>query len=264
VKKQLDFLQKFQDQSGKVFHELSTSGAVHYDAADATPLYITLAGHYLRASGDRAFIKKSWPYLKKAVDFLYSTDTDGDGLIENTNQGHGWVEGGALFGAHSSLYLSAAWVQVLKDMSDIAALLKKNDLAQRYATHAARVRTIINKDFWNDSTGFFNLGKLINGSYQTEPTILPAVAAYWGLLDDAKMKPLLEAYAGNGFSTDWGVRILSSSSPLFKPQGYHYGLSSPAGRRLPSMNMEIRRRASCISGTIFSSRTIGRSALSRK
>ncbi|MCK4641520.1 MAG: hypothetical protein KAU06_09280, partial [Candidatus Marinimicrobia bacterium] len=30
-------------------------------------------------------------------------------------------------------------------------------------------------------------------------------------------------YAGNGFSSDWGVRILSSESPLFNPRGYHYG-----------------------------------------
>ena len=223
VKKQLEFFQKFQDQSGKIFHELSTSGVVHYDAADATPLYLTLAGHYLRATGDLDFIKRSWVPLKKATDFLYSTDTDHDGLIENTNQGHGWVEGGALFGAHSTLYLNASWVQALRDMASIASLLGKKELAVRYAADAVRVRSILNTQFWNESTRFFNFGKMANGSYQTEPTILPAVGGYWNLFDDAKMKPVLDAYAGNGFTTNWGVRILSSSSPLFNPGGYHYG-----------------------------------------
>jgi glycogen debranching enzyme len=79
VKEQLKFFRKHQDMSGKIFHELSTSGVVHYDAADATPLYIILAAHYLRASGDVEFIRESWPYIQKAMDFLYSTDTDGDG-----------------------------------------------------------------------------------------------------------------------------------------------------------------------------------------
>ena len=33
----------------------------------------------------------------------------------------------------------------------------------------------------------------------------------------------LRFYAGNSFSADWGLRILSSASPLFNPRGYHYG-----------------------------------------
>ncbi|RMG62547.1 MAG: hypothetical protein D6715_12155, partial [Calditrichaeota bacterium] len=115
VRHQLAFLQKFQDLNGKIFHEISTSGVVHYDAADATPLYVILAAHYARASGDVPFIRESWPHLKKAMDFLYSTDSDGDGLIENTNVGHGWVEGGRLWGAHTTFYLAGLWAQALAD-----------------------------------------------------------------------------------------------------------------------------------------------------
>ena len=223
VREQVRLLQSYQDHYGKIFHEITTSGAVHFDAADATPLYIMLAGHYLRASGDQAFIRKSWPYLKNAVDFLYSTDTDGDGLIENTNVGHGWVEGGALFGSHSSFYLCALWAQALTDMAFMAGELDKKDLAGRYAADARRVKKIVNNDFWNDSTGFYNYGKNKDGTYRTEPTVLPAVAAYLNLLDDNRTASMLRAYAGNGFTSDWGVRILSSQSPLFDPRGYHYG-----------------------------------------
>jgi glycogen debranching enzyme len=227
VKEQLKFLQRYQDSSGKIFHEISTSGVVHYDAADATPFYLILAGHYLRASGDIQFIKESWMHLKKAIDFLYSTDTDGDGLIENTNQGHGWVEGGALFGAHSSFYLSSSWAQALNDMSYFASLIGERDLAVKYSLQSQKVQKILNTDFWNDSTKFYNLGKLIDGTYQTEPTILPAVGAYFNLLEDAKVKHMLDEYSSNSFSTDWGTRIVSSSSKLFKPTGYHYGAVWP-------------------------------------
>lgn len=224
VRQQLTLLQSYQDRYGKIFHEISTSGSVHFDASDATPLYVMLAGHYLRASGDLAFIKKSWPFLKKAMDFLYSTDTDGDGLIENTNVGHGWLEpGGPLFGSHSEFYLSALWAQALTDMATIAEQLGKKDLAAKYAADARRVRGIVNNDFWNDSTGFYNYGKNKDGSYRAEPTALPTVAAYLNLLDDNRVASMLRAYAGNGFTTDWGVRLVSSQSPLFDPRGYHEG-----------------------------------------
>ena len=224
VRQQLMLLQSHQDPYGKIFHEISTSGSVHFDAADATPLYIMLAGHYLRASGDLAFIKKSWPYLKNAIDFLYSTDTDGDGLIENTNVGHGWLEpGGPLFGSHSEFYLSALWAQALADAASMAEQLGKKDLAVRYSSDARRVKKIVNDDFWNDSTGFYNYGKDKDGRFRKEPTALPTVAAYLDLLDDNRVASMLRAYAGDGFTSDWGVRLVSSQSPLFDPRGYHDG-----------------------------------------
>ena len=223
VKMQLEFLQKFQDLSGKIFHEISTSGVVHYDAADATPLYIILAAHYLRASGDSDFIKQSWPFLKKAMDFLYSTDTDGDLLIENTNVGHGWVEGGKLWGAHTTFYLAGLWAQTLKDAAYLTSHVGERELSDQYQKDATQVIKILNTDFWNDSTQFYNYGKFADGTYNPEKTVLPAVVMYYGLLEDEKVRNLLDVYAGNGFSADWGVRILSSESQLFNPEGYHYG-----------------------------------------
>ncbi len=223
VRRQLQFLQKFQDLSGKIFHEISTSGVVHYDASDATPLYIILAAHYLRASGDVDFIRESWPHIRKAMDFLYSTDTDGDKLIENTNVGHGWVEGGKLWGAHTTFYLAGLWAKALEDAAYMAKFVDQGDLASAYSSDAKVVRDIVRKDFWNQKTRFYNYGKMPDGSYNEERTALPAVVMYFDLLDSNRVSNMLDEYASDGFSSDWGVRIVSTSSPLFSPQGYHYG-----------------------------------------
>jgi hypothetical protein len=223
VRAELELMQRYQDLSGKIFHEISTSGSVHYDASDATPLYVLLAAHYLRASGDTAFIRSSWAHIRMALDYLYTTDTDGDGLIENTNQGHGWVEGGALYPVHTEFYLAGAWGKALLDASYIASTLGMTAPADRYGEDARKVQEILNRDFWNPTTKFFNLGKMADGTYNAEPTVLPATVMYHGLLDDEKVRPVLEQYAGSGFTSDWGVRIVSSASSLFNPQGYHYG-----------------------------------------
>ncbi len=223
VRQQLEFFQKYQSPSGKIFHELSTSGVVHYDASDATPLYVILTAHYLKASGDVEFLRVSWPYIRKAMDFMYSTDSDGDGLIENTNVGHGWVEGGKLWGVNTTFYLAGIWAQTLQDAAYMANLMDKKDLAEKYEADARQVQERLNDDFWNEEGAFFHYGKFADGTFNPEKTALPAVVMYYDQLDDAKVKPMLKTYAGNGFTTDWGVRILSSKSPLFKPTGYHYG-----------------------------------------
>ncbi len=48
VRALLEFYGRFQAADGKILHEATTSGVVHYDAADATPLYVVLAGRYLQ------------------------------------------------------------------------------------------------------------------------------------------------------------------------------------------------------------------------
>jgi len=219
----LEILQKFQDLNGKIFHELSTSGFAHYDASDATPLYVVLAGKYLKHSGDTVFIRESWHKLKAAMDFLYSTDTDGDGLIENTNVGHGWVEGGGLFGSHTSLYLASCWAVALEEASFIAKNLSFTDLAGKYENDNKTVIQKINTLYWNDQQQYFYHGLKKDGSFIEEKSILPTIPILFGQVDKERSKLVLQEFSKIEFTADWGVRIVSERSPLFRPQGYHTG-----------------------------------------
>ena len=223
VKKVLETFIKYQDLNGKIFHELSTSGFVHYDASDASPLFVVLAGKYLKHSGDISFIKMNWPAIKKAIDFCYSTDTDGDNLIENTNVGHGWVEGGGLFGSHSSLYLTATWAAALNEAGYMANHLNLSEQERLYKKDSRTVIKILNKDFWNTDNDFFFQGKFKDGNYHREQTILPTVPMYFNLIDNEKADKVLKHFSENKYSTDWGTRIVSYDSELYKPQGYHTG-----------------------------------------
>lgn len=227
VRSILEVYQRFQDLNGKIYHELTTSGVVHYDAADATPLYIILAGRYLRHSGDTAFIHSSWSNIQKAIDFCFSTDTDGDHLIENTNVGHGWVEGGRLYGSHTSLYLASCWAEALKEAAYMAEKLGYETFAAHYLAESTRVIQIINRDFWNPATGFFHQGRFSDGSYHEAATLLSAIPLYFGQSTTEKNPSILNVLAGNGFSSDWGVRIISSESPWFHPRAYHAGTVWP-------------------------------------
>ena len=222
VRSELEFYRKYQDLSGKIFHEATTSGVIHYDASDATPLYIVLAGRYFRHSNDTAFLRQNWQSIKKAVDFCFSTDTDQDHLIENTNVGHGWVEGGELYGSHATLYLNGCWAAALDEVYNMSLSLNLPE-TESYKTESKIIKKIINTDFWNKPGNFYFYGKNKNRSFRPEPTILPAVPLYFKQGDQEKAKSVLKQYASNAFTTNWGSRIIRDDSPLFNPKGYHYG-----------------------------------------
>jgi glycogen debranching enzyme len=101
VRTALSFLRTFQRDDGKIPHEISQSASLipwfsdysyAWASADATPLYVIAHADHWRFTGDRDFLNTSWPSILKAYRFSAATDKDGDGLIENTGVGHGWVE----------------------------------------------------------------------------------------------------------------------------------------------------------------------------
>ncbi len=227
VKSVLEFLGKYQDLTGKIFHELTSSNAVHYDAADATPLYVILMGKYYNATGDISFLKKEWPKIKKAIDFCYGTDTDKDGLIENTNVGHGWVEGGKIYGAHVTFYLAGLWSSTLEYGSIMAEAMNNKTLAAGYLNDSKKVKDIIERDFWNKETNFYNDGKNIDGSFSPTKTIQVTVPMYFNATSLKRSEESVKEFLGNDYTTDWGVRIIGESNPMFNPRGYHYGTVWP-------------------------------------
>src|SRR5207244_3603516 len=126
-----------------VIHEYTTSGLAHYDAADSTPLYLLLAGRYAAWTGDLAYLGERWSELERAYRFCLETDSDGDGLIENTRIGHGWIEMGPLSGAHVTLYLASIWAAALAALAPVARGLGRAALADELVERATRARAQI-------------------------------------------------------------------------------------------------------------------------
>lgn len=228
VKNILQVLDRYQDVTGKIFHELTSSGAVHYDASDASPLYLFLAAHYLKFSGDIDFIRTIWPGLKKAYGYILSTDTDGDGLIENTNVGHGWTEGGQLFGSHTEFHLAGCQVAAAEAVEYIAAEMGEAELSLQAGQFAERTKQIIDRDFWDPSGKYFYQGKMKDGTYMEDNSILTAACVYLNAIaDSVKAFDVTAGYARNDITSDWGLRIISEFSPKSNPQTYHEGMVWP-------------------------------------
>ena len=223
----LRFLGDTQDITGKVIHEVTTSGQHHYDAADSTPLFLLLVGRYLAWTGDREFIASIWPRVERALRFCVATDTDDDGLIENTRVGHGWLEAGPLSGAHVSVYLAAVWRAALEAVARAAEAVGEARTAADCWARAARAGATIEADFWGEALGGYALDKRLDGSRTWAQTALQSVALFLGAANTVRARAYLDALGGTEFNAPWGLRMLPVTDPHFNPESSHGGAVWP-------------------------------------
>jgi glycogen debranching enzyme len=253
----LDFLMKYQREDGKIPHEISQSAALipwfkdypyPWASADATPLYVIAHADYWRASGDIGFIKKNWGSIIKAYRFSSATDTDGNGLIENTGFGHGWVEGGALYPPHEEIYMQGVWIEALRGIAELADVVNDRKIAGEARAAAERARSATEQVYWLPQKGFYafatnrqqttprlaesgpnrdrrqaRMDALSQARLIDEDTVLPAVPLWWRILDDERAQSEIDHIGSGAIATDWGARIISSRSQLYDPLSYHYG-----------------------------------------
>ena len=253
----LEFLRKYQRQDGKIPHEISQSASLvswfdqypyAWASADATPLYVIAHADYWRSSGDRDFLRRAWDSISKAYRFSAATDVDGNGLIENTNVGHGWVEGGALYPPHEEMYLQGLWVAASDAVAELAGVMQDSALGASASSTAARTRSAMEQTYWLADRGFYafataqprtappvaeagpnrarrqtRLVALNRARLIDEDTVLPAVPLWFGATREDRAQLEIDHLGSGSMVADWGARILSNRSALYDPLSYHYG-----------------------------------------
>lgn len=230
----LDFLHGVQRDDGRIPHEVSQSASYipwfenyHYAwaSADATPLYIIAHADLWRAVGDDNYLRQNWPSIKAAFRFSASTDSDNNNLIDNTNVGHAWIEGGELYGAHEEIYLQGLWIQAASDIAELAIVMGDPELAAAASGVAERTRIATEVTYWRGDLGFYDVGTPRPGTTEDfrEDTVLPAVPLWWHILDDARAQSQIDHIGSGAMATDWGTRILSERSRRYDPLSYHNG-----------------------------------------
>lgn len=233
----LRFFAKYQREDGKITHEISQSAGVipwftdypyAYYHADTTPYWILAVWRYWLASGDSTLVDNLWPVIQRAYAWCLTTETDGDGIIENTTGGLGAVEVGAIGEAlHQDIYLAAVWIGALRAMKEMATFMGETELAAQAANLYDKARLTLNRDYWREREGHHAFGILQSGETNDNLTVWPATAAAFGLLDPERAASTLRKLAGDAISSDWGARMLSTGSPLYDPVHYNMGAVWP-------------------------------------
>jgi len=226
----LEFQRSHQRADGKMMHELTQSAALldwnqypyGYYHADTTPLYLMSAAAYVDRSGDREFLRQSWPSLVKAYRFCL-TALDTDGLMSNRKAGAAAVETGALSGrVEKDVYLAGVWVAGLDGFARLAALSGDADLVANARQQLARARASLGGWFL-ESKGFLPFGRLQDGSSYEALSSWQAIAVDQGGLPEDKAMRAAGAFNRPELSADWGTRLFATDSPYYDPLSYNDG-----------------------------------------
>lgn len=228
----LEFLSQRQRADGKIMHEFAMTAdrvdwkslPYEYAAADATPLYIMAMKDYVETSGDVAFLKSHWQTVKNAYEYMRSHSDSTDGVYDNSN-GTGWVEAWPPKMPHQEMYLAALDQQSTEDLSRLAHLAGEDDLAASAEQKAKEIRGFL--DQYRSSDGTLAFSRNADGTFDLTPTVYPSVAWWTGDLRLERTSPMFEQWAGHHFSTDWGVRAVADTSPVYDPIAYHQGTVWP-------------------------------------
>jgi len=230
TREELEFLLKRQSPEGKIMHEWSqTAGLVdwkslpfEFASADATPLLLMAVNDYLEISGDVSFLNTHWLEFQKAWTFECSHDSDHDGIYDNS-AGTGWVESWPPGMPHQEIYLAALDEQASTAFANIAKATGHRELGENASKRAALIALRIESEYFVPAEDFYAFSRNSNGVLDTSPTIYPSVADWDGTFHLAHPSGMLNRWASEEFSTDWGTRDLSPTVSFYDPISYHQG-----------------------------------------
>lgn len=130
--------------NGRIVHEVSSNGVVFNPGnINETPQFASLIWWVYNWTGDRDFLAKYYPTVKKGLEWLMK-ENDKDGNL--FPDGYGMME---IHGLQSEMIDVAVYTQkAFADASEMANEMGETDLAQSYAHTAAQLKEKINKEFW--------------------------------------------------------------------------------------------------------------------
>jgi hypothetical protein len=242
VREGLAFLARYQREDGKIPHEIShaakrlpwfTEYPYTWFHGDTTPFWLLACASYWRASADTGFLRETWPAIVKAFRWSAATDGDGDGLMENPKAGAGAIEVGGLDAdGLTDIYLAGVWVAALDGVAAMAEASGDAGVERDARALGSRARSALDRQFWNESRGLYAFALLVGGTPQAPRlndalTVWPATAMAFGLLDPERADRMLREMSSSLLTTDWGMRMLARTHPLYEPLHYNNGAVWP-------------------------------------
>ncbi len=235
-------------EPGKILHELrigelARTGQIphtpYYGTADATPLFLMLAGAYFNWTLDLNTMEQLRPALDAALAWIdESGDQDGDGFVEYARRSpagllnHGWKDShdsvvhadGSLAEGPIALVEVQGYVYEAKlRIAEVYDALGDPARATKLREQAATLRAAFNEAFWNSEDQFFALALDGRKEQVRSVTSNPAHCLYCGIVDDGKAAVVAERLMAPDMFSGWGIRTLSSDSPAYNPMSYHNG-----------------------------------------
>ncbi len=155
---------------------------------------------YLLTTNDWSLVYRNLENIRKAVKWIISTDTDGDGILEEPFDGNKFVSNRSslnwwddfAFG-HKDAYVNVLAYRALMNMDGIFTMLKLDDDVKTITAFTSRFRQVFHKTFFNPETGVYcgwisEDGRMHDYMF----TFINGMAINYGLVDKELAKSILQ------------------------------------------------------------------------
>jgi glycogen debranching enzyme len=235
-------------EPGKILHEardgemaLTGETVLHryYGSADATPLFVVLAGKYIRRTGDMDALKVIWPHVERALRWIdrYG-DLDRDGFQEYIRRSprgirnQVWKDSeDSMFHADgtlaeppvSALELQGYVFEAKIEAAFLAKLLGHDRRHRKLLREAALLRESFHRSFWQPDLGLYALG--LDGQKRALKVRASnsGLALFSGIAESAAARRIHNNLMDKSFFNGWGIRTIAEGEPRYNPMSYHNG-----------------------------------------
>jgi len=233
LKEAFRFLEKYQRKDGAMPHEISQSATLvdwferypyPYIHPDSSLWYLIAMGHFYRFTGDKEFVRQSWPHILKAYQYCLSIMDPADGLLVIPKDAWGSME---LTGFSKDAAMAGEWIAALHAMRDLAQMANDPGLVKESSQREAKASASLEREFWNPQLNYYDYGLFTSGKPVTY--LNPAIgwSAWLGSLPQNHAQTVLERLSTASFLADWGQRNMSLADPRYEEGSYHTGSAWP-------------------------------------
>ncbi len=243
-----DFDPAIEADPGKILHEtrsgeMAALGEIpfgrYYGSVDATPLFIVLAGSYYERTGDLECLRRLWPHIELALQWIDKFgDMDGDGFVEYAQRSstglvqQGWKDSndsvfhadGTLAEAPIALCEVQGYVYAAKlAAARLSCTLGDKERCTALEAQAEALRTRFEEAFWCDDLSTYALALDGNKKPCRVRTSNAGHCLYAGIARPDRARLVAQTLLGPESFSGWGVRTVAAGQSRYNPLSYHNG-----------------------------------------
>jgi glycogen debranching enzyme len=233
---------------GKILHEtrsgeMAVLGEIpfgrYYGSVDATPLFIVLAGSYYERTGDLECLRRLWPHIDLALQWIDKFgDMDGDGFVEYAQRSsnglvqQGWKDSndsvfhsdGTLAEAPIALCEVQGYVYAAKlAAARLSCALGDKERCIALEAQAEALRTKFEEAFWCDDLSTYALALDGNKKPCRVRSSNAGHCLYAGITRPDRARLVAETLLSPDSFSGWGVRTVAAGQARYNPLSYHNG-----------------------------------------
>ena len=235
-------------EPGKILHEMRGGEmaalreipfGLYYGSADATPLFVMLAGLYTEHTGDIETLRELWPNIEAALGWIDGPgDPDRDGFVEYCRAdetglvNQGWKDSqDAIFHADGSIAQGPialcevqGYVYAAKRLAARGARrLGKHALGDALDAQAQKLGARFESAFWCADIGTYALALDRHKQPCRVRTSNAGQVLFSGIAAPERAESVMRDLMRPSFFSGWGIRTVAREERRYNPMSYHNG-----------------------------------------